>query len=41
MKDQIAWRCRICGYIHYGPEPPEECPYCRFPKSAFKQVWPK
>jgi acyl-CoA dehydrogenase len=33
-----AWRCRICGYVHYGDEPPEECPYCFFPKSAFKRV---
>ncbi|MHA1731440.1 MAG: acyl-CoA dehydrogenase family protein [Promethearchaeota archaeon] len=33
-----AWRCRICGHIHYGDEPPEKCPYCRFPKSAFKEV---
>jgi acyl-CoA dehydrogenase len=41
IKEQTAWRCRICGYVHYGPEPPEECPYCFFPKSAFKKVWPK
>lgn len=41
MKDQIVWRCRICGYIHYGPEAPDECPYCRFPKTAFKKVHPK
>ena len=33
-----AWRCRICGYVHYGNEPPEECPYCFFPKASFKQV---
>jgi acyl-CoA dehydrogenase len=33
-----AWRCRICGHVHYGEEPPEECPYCFFPESAFKQV---
>ena len=33
-----AWRCRICGHVHYGDEPPEECPYCFFPQSAFKQV---
>ena len=33
-----AWRCRICGHVHYGDEPPEECPYCFFPKSAFKKV---
>jgi acyl-CoA dehydrogenase len=32
-----AWRCRICGHVHYGDEAPEECPYC-FPKSAFKKV---
>ena len=33
-----AWRCRICGYIHYDDEAPEECPYCFFPKSAFAEV---
>jgi acyl-CoA dehydrogenase len=41
MPEQTAWRCRICGHVHYGDEPPDECPYCRFPKSAFKKVWPK
>jgi acyl-CoA dehydrogenase len=35
-----AWRCRICGHVHYGEEPPEECPSCFFPKTAFKKVWP-
>jgi acyl-CoA dehydrogenase len=39
-KDTPAWRCRMCGHIHYGEEPPEECPYCFFPKTAFKKVWP-
>ncbi|MHA1341910.1 MAG: acyl-CoA dehydrogenase family protein [Promethearchaeota archaeon] len=38
IKSQAVWRCRICGYYHYGEEPPEECPYCRFPKSSFKKV---
>jgi acyl-CoA dehydrogenase len=33
-----AWRCRICGYVHYGDEAPDECPYCFFPPSAFKKV---
>jgi acyl-CoA dehydrogenase len=32
------WRCRICGHVHYGREAPEECPYCFFPKTAFKEV---
>jgi len=35
---KTAWRCRICGYVHYDDEPPEECPYCFFPKSAFVAV---
>ncbi|MBU7021766.1 MAG: acyl-CoA dehydrogenase family protein [Theionarchaea archaeon] len=35
-----AYRCRVCGYIHYGSEPPEKCPFCGFPKGAFNQVWP-
>ena len=34
---KTAWRCRICGYVHYADEPPEECPYCFFPKTAFKK----
>jgi acyl-CoA dehydrogenase len=33
-----AWRCRICGYVHYGGEAPDECPYCFFPQSAFKMA---
>ncbi|MRR15885.1 MAG: acyl-CoA dehydrogenase [Deltaproteobacteria bacterium] len=39
-KTRTAWRCRMCGHIHYGEEPPDECPYCFFPKTAFKKVWP-
>ena len=33
-----VWRCRICGHVHYGDQPPDDCPYCFFPKSAFKKV---
>jgi acyl-CoA dehydrogenase len=40
-REKTAWRCRMCGHIHYGDEPPEECPYCFFPESAFKKVWPR
>jgi acyl-CoA dehydrogenase len=36
-----AWRCRVCGYIHYGDDPPDACPVCYFPETAFKQVWPR
>jgi acyl-CoA dehydrogenase len=33
-----AWRCRICGHIHYGDAAPAECPYCFFPEKAFKEM---
>lgn len=36
--EQQAFRCRICGYVHYGEAPPEACPYCFFPADAFKPV---
>jgi acyl-CoA dehydrogenase len=37
-QDAPTWRCRICGYVHRGEEPPEECPYCFFPGSVFKPI---
>ena len=24
----IKWKCRVCGYIHEGTEPPTKCPCC-------------
>ncbi len=36
--ETTAWRCRMCGYVHYGEEPPEQCPYCFFPETAFKNT---
>lgn len=36
-----AWRCPLCGHIHYGDEAPEECPYCFVGGKGFKKVWPK
>ena len=41
MEGKTAWRCRMCGHIHYGDEAPEECPFCFFPATAFKKVWPR
>jgi len=35
---KAVWRCRMCGYVHYGEQPPDECPVCFFPKTAFKKV---
>ncbi len=34
----VKWHCRNCGYIHEGPEAPEQCPACRHPQ-AFYELW--
>lgn len=30
------WRCRNCGYVHEGPEAPEECPACAHPRAYYE-----
>ncbi|MEG2770216.1 MAG: NADH peroxidase [Oscillospiraceae bacterium] len=30
--------CKICGYVHEGDTPPESCPICKAPASAFNEV---
>jgi rubrerythrin len=32
----IKWRCRNCGFIHEGTEPPDQCPACAHPKAYFE-----
>ena len=32
------WVCTVCGYIYEGEQPPEACPVCKAPASAFKKV---
>ena len=32
------WRCMICGYVHSGDEPPEQCPVCKAPKNMFVEI---
>ncbi|MBE6842060.1 MAG: NADH peroxidase [Oscillospiraceae bacterium] len=27
--------CPVCGYVHEGNEPPEQCPQCKVPGSKF------
>ena len=36
-KDQpVKWKCRNCGYVHEGPEAPDECPACKHPQSYYE-----
>ncbi len=32
------WECTVCGYIHEGDEPPDECPVCGAARSAFTET---
>jgi rubrerythrin len=34
-KKPDAWKCLVCSYIHYGPEPPEVCPVCGAGRDQF------
>ncbi len=35
---QRAWKCTVCGYIHYGGEPPETCPVCGATSDLFEAL---
>ena len=32
------WQCTVCGYVHEGDEPPEECPVCGADRSKFIEI---
>ena len=34
----MKWVCKICGYVHEGPEAPEKCPICKAPASKFEEM---
>ena len=29
------WVCSVCGYVHEGDTPPEQCPVCKAPADKF------
>jgi rubrerythrin len=36
-KDEpVRWKCRNCGYVHDGNEPPDLCPACKHSKDHFE-----
>ena len=32
----IKWKCSVCGYVHEGTEPPDECPCCKHPREYYE-----
>lgn len=37
----VIWKCRVCGYIYEGNEPPDVCPLCAHPKQHYLPLSPK
>ncbi|MCL6635323.1 MAG: rubrerythrin family protein [Peptococcaceae bacterium] len=35
-EQDLEWKCRNCGHIHYGKEAPEVCPTCAHPQAFFE-----
>lgn len=34
----VFWKCRNCGYVHYGQNAPKKCPACAHPQSYY-ELW--
>jgi rubrerythrin len=35
-RKQMKWKCRNCGFIYEGEEPPQKCPACQHPQSYYE-----
>jgi len=35
-ENSVKWKCRNCGRVHEGKEPPKKCPTCQKPQSYFE-----
>jgi rubrerythrin len=36
-RDKVyAWKCRVCGHVHFAAEPPKVCPVCGHPQAYFE-----
>jgi len=33
---EITWKCRVCGYVYIGQEPPNKCPGCQSSKENYE-----
>lgn len=36
--EPVVWRCRNCGCLHEGPEPPKVCPACAHPQAYYELI---
>lgn len=38
LQKSKTWKCSVCGYIHEGDEPPEECPQCSSSSKEYSEL---
>ena len=38
LQKSKVWKCSVCGYIHRGNEPPEECPQCSSSSKEYSEL---
>lgn len=38
LQKNKVWKCSVCGYIHRGNEPPEECPQCSSSSREYSEL---
>jgi rubrerythrin len=38
--EAVMWICTVCGHVHMGTTPPDECPVCGHPRRYFEQNAP-
>ena len=34
--EDIRWKCRVCGYVYTGKEPPKKCPGCQNTREVYE-----
>ena len=38
IEENSYWICANCGYVHKGPQPPENCDVCGYPRGYFSKT---
>jgi nitrite reductase (NADH) large subunit len=38
MTGKRAWKCEVCGYVHEGDSPPDQCPVCGVGSALFTEI---
>ncbi len=37
-EEEVIWKCRVCGYVYKGKQPPQKCPICQHPQGYAERL---